>query len=179
MIMLTFMTPRTWFCPGINDEVVSFIEAFAVERRVGVVRDALIQQASTSILALVTDGDRYTYGNTTRRTLAIRPSGLSRALLIGFTRMGILHNLALLTEEAPPDHADGGVAEWVTVDEFEAVRLPQPGIAFAISVAGEPAGTASLDLDADGLPLARRQTVQFPTGEMHVTETYSSVSIEP
>jgi hypothetical protein len=129
-------------------------------------------------LRLASQGQRYTYGNATRRTLAPRPAELQRALLIGFTRMGILHNLARLSEEQPPDHADGGVGEWVVVEDFEAVRLPEPGIAFAIVVAGEPAGTAVLNFDMNGLPLERTQTVQFPSGEMRVTETYPFMTIQ-
>lgn len=130
-------------------------------------------------LRLTAAGERYTYGNATQRTLAARPDGLEDALAIGFMRMGILHNLAQLAEAAPPDHAAGGVGEWVVVDDFAAVRLPEPGMAFAITVAGEPAGTAVLNLDANGLPLDRRQTVQLPRGEMRVVEQYSDVTIVP
>lgn len=129
-------------------------------------------------LRLTSQGQRYTYGNSMRRTLAPRPAELQRALLVGFMRMGILHNLARLSEEQPPDHADGGVNEWVVVDDFEAVRLPEPGIAFAIVVDGEPAGTAVLNLDPTGLPFERHQTVQFPNGEMRVTETYPFMTIQ-
>lgn len=130
-------------------------------------------------LRLTAEGERYTYGNATQRTLAVRPAALEDALAIGFMRMGVLHNLAQLAEGAPPDHAAGGIGEWVVVDEFTAVRLPQPGLSFAITVAGEPAGTAVFNLDANGLPLERRQMVQFPTGEMYVVEQYSDVTIMP
>jgi len=130
-------------------------------------------------LRLTAEGERYTYGNTTQRTLAMRPAELEDALAIGFMRMGVLHNLARLVEAEPPDHAAGGVGAWVVVDDFAGVRLPQPGLAFAITVAGEPAGTAVLDLDANGLPLDRRQTVQLPSGEMRVVEQYSDVTIMP
>ena len=41
------------------------------------------------------------------------PKETREALLIGLTRMGILHNLAQLSAGFPPDHSAGGVKEWV------------------------------------------------------------------
>jgi hypothetical protein len=90
----------------------------------------------------------------------------------------------MLTAGAPPDRADGGVKELVTVDQFaqleaEAVTDGAASISFALTVAGVPSGTAELDITADGLLAERRQKVQFPEGEMRVVETYSSVLIDP
>jgi len=48
-----------------------------------------------------------------------------------------------------------------------------------MTVAGEPVGSASLEIGFDGIPLVRRQTVRFPTGEMRVLEEYFGVSILP
>jgi hypothetical protein len=107
-----------------------------------------------------------------------RPKHLAEAVLIGLTRMGILHNLARLIAEAAPDHADGGVREWVTVDDFAVDPEDPAALSFAITVAGTPAATARLQLDAAGLSLLRQQTVRFPGGEMRVTERYSAVAIE-
>jgi hypothetical protein len=61
------------------------------------------------------------------------------------------------------------------------------GLTFAVTaddvvsaaLAGEAAGSARLRLDSDGAPNLRRQTVRFPGGEMHVTETYADVTIAP
>jgi len=134
-------------------------------------------------LLLLTDGDRYEYGSGTNRTTAANPPHLKEALIIGLTRMGILHNLALLTTAAPPDGADGGVREWVTADSFAGSAFEDAGspavIAFEISVAGQRAGSAALALDADGRPVVRHQTVRFPSGEMRVVERYSDVVIAP
>jgi len=52
-------------------------------------------------------------------------------------------------------------------------------LSFAITVAGEPAGHAVLEIGPGGLPLERRQTVLFPSGEMRVVERYFSMSISP
>ncbi|MFN2167109.1 MAG: hypothetical protein ACK2U9_12710 [Anaerolineae bacterium] len=101
------------------------------------------------------------------------------ALIVGLVRMGILHNLARLVAGRPPDHADGGAAEWVTVHDvaWEAVRNwdsgPARGLSFRIRVSGTDSGHATLWLSlADGLPTAREQTVRFPGGEMQVLERY-------
>lgn len=107
-----------------------------------------------------------------------RPEHLAEAVLIGLTRMGILHNLARLLADAAPDHADGGVREWVTVGDFAADQEDPAAFSFAITVAGTPAATARLQLDDAGLPRLRQQTVVFPGGEMRVTERYSAVAIE-
>ena len=109
----------------------------------------------------------------------ITDSDLYLRYVIGLTRQGLLHNLAMLTAGRPPDHADGGVAEWVEVVE------PQLGppevfgegqarpLEFAITVSDQPVGHATLWLDDRGLPIERRQVVNFPEGQMRVTERYT------
>jgi hypothetical protein len=52
-------------------------------------------------------------------------------------------------------------------------------MSFEISVAGVPSGSASLEIDSQGRPVVRRQTVRFSSGEMRVVERYSTVAIEP
>lgn len=108
-----------------------------------------------------------------------RPDHLKEALVIGFTRMGILHNLARLTSGREPDHANGGVRDWVTVGAFGRRARPSDALVFQVTVAGRPAGSASLEIDASGRPVLRRQTVKFPSGEMRVTERYAAVTIDP
>jgi hypothetical protein len=126
----------------------------------------------------------YEYGAAPDRTMAPTPPHLNEALFIGLTRMGLLHNLAMLTANAPPDGGDGGVREWVTVDSFsfaegEAEREGADVVTFNLAVAGAPAGSASLGIDPEGRPVIRRQVVRFPDGEMRVVERYHAVSIDP
>lgn len=105
--------------------------------------------------------------------------GLRESIVIGLTRMGILHNLARLTANATPDHMRGGVRQWVRVDslawgpEETLDGRPARSLDFRIIVDGADAGSARLYLDQEtGLPLQRLQTVRFPQGDMEVTETY-------
>lgn len=126
-------------------------------------------------LLLQTENDRLLLDNRIERSSVSKPEYLDEALMIGLTRMGLLHNLARLTGALPPDHADGGVRDWVTVSGL--ASDPDRSVSFDITVAGQPSGSASLTLDANGLPALRRQTVAFPSGEMRVTERYSAVAI--
>lgn len=121
----------------------------------------------------------YEFGNRVTRTSLPTPDSLREALVIGFTRMGILHNLARLSAAAPPDHADGGVREWASVDSVITDPADPAAVSFGLIVAGKPSGTASLEISEAGLPVLRRQTVEFPSGAMRVEERYSMVTIHP
>ena len=104
--------------------------------------------------------------------------------MIGLTRMGILHNLALMTAGQAPDHGEGGVREWVTVSDFKGGKVTDDSRevwvrSFQITVAGAPSGSAALWIDAaTGDPLRRSQTVQFETGEMKVIEEYEAIKLD-
>lgn len=130
-------------------------------------------------LYLRTDGQGMEGGSAQRSFREAMPPALREALILGFTRMGILHNLARLTGGAAPDHAAGGVREWVEVrdvqrasdasganPEWLALRLP-------IYVSGARTAEATLWLDRrTGLPVQRDQVVTFPSGSMRVVEQY-------
>jgi hypothetical protein len=107
------------------------------------------------------------------------PPALNEAVIIGLTRMGILHNLARLSSGMTPDHASGGVRDWVRVENVTFDRDPATqraglvALRFAIVVAGQHAADATLWLDpTSGLPVRREQVMSFPTGRMVVTESY-------
>lgn len=110
------------------------------------------------------------------------PDALQAALVIGLTRMGILHNLARLSAGAAPDHASGGAGDWVRA--VDAVWLGSEDSAdrrlgFGIEVNGQRSGDAELWLSAEGLPLRRRQVVHFANGEMQVVEEYRLSELLP
>ncbi|MEZ4425684.1 MAG: hypothetical protein R3E98_19980 [Gemmatimonadota bacterium] len=121
---------------------------------------------------LLADGDAYRFGSATAPTNATRPAALEEALLVGLMRMGVLHNLAMLTAGQGADHAEGGVREWVVVDGLTDAATGD-GVRFDITVAATPSGSATLLLDERGLPRERTQVVQFPNGEMRVVERYT------
>jgi hypothetical protein len=129
-------------------------------------------------LDLVSDGVTMSGGSADRRLEAAEPAALREALVMGFTRMGILHNLARLTGGHAPDHAAGGAGDWVRLRDVRRVDAAEGEVAlrFEVEVAGAPAGEATLWLDrASGRPLRREQTVRFTGGSMQVTETYAAL----
>jgi len=101
------------------------------------------------------------------------PPALYEALVIGLTRMGLLHNLAMLSAGMPPDHGDGGVREWVQADRISG-EGPDDAIEFTVVVSGKDSGVVNLHIDPRGLPLLREQTVHFAEGAMHVVERYEA-----
>jgi hypothetical protein len=110
------------------------------------------------------------------------PAALHEAVILGLTRMGILHNVSRLTAGAIPDRASGGVRDWVSVEDVAMDRSaqgPRPGLIalrFSIHLSGRHVADATLWLDAvSGLPVHREQTVSFPGGQMRVTESYDFV----
>jgi len=130
-------------------------------------------------LGLASDGSRLTGGSAAGKFDVATPAGLNEAIVIGMTRMGILHTLARLSGGEAPDHMEGGVQGWVQVVDVQMRReVDEMGTGvirfdFGLVVAGEQSGTATLWFDAvSRLPLRREQTVRFDTGEMRVTETY-------
>lgn len=114
------------------------------------------------------------------------PHEANRAVLIGFLRMGLLHNLARLSGLQPPDHGAGGVERWVTLDNFRPTTYILGGdlegtlsFGFDVMVDGVLAASARLWLDpATGLPRRREQTVNFARGEMTVVENYVRFEVE-
>jgi hypothetical protein len=138
-------------------------------------------------LTMHADGRRLVGSNGTARLEIAQPPALREAIVLGLTRMGILHNLAVLASARPPDHADGGVAQWVEAVDVgagarvlpealtEASRRQHPtAVSFSIVVAGQAAGAATLWWDSDRLPIERHQIVSFDEGEMQVRETYTT-----
>jgi hypothetical protein len=137
-------------------------------------------------LALEGDGERLFGTSGAARLDIAQPAELEDAVVVGLTRMGILHNLAVLVSARPPDHADGGVREWAQVKDVvaearvtpealseEAKALAPAVMSFGIVVAGRDTGEATLWWDPQtSLPVERHQIVRFPAGEMHVRETY-------
>lgn len=117
------------------------------------------------------------------KTTVPQPPALREAVVLGMTRMGLLHNLARLTAFGLPDHAEGGVAEWIEphserwgpTEQVEGVEAR--ALRFALVVAGDEMAEATLWLDtATGLPVRRDQTTHFPGGTMTVVERYAAGS---
>ena len=109
------------------------------------------------------------------RSIAM-PAAIRESIVVGFTRMGILHNIARLAGGSPPDRGEGGVSGWVTVNSV-AKSADGRHLSFDIVVAGQPSGSAVLLLDPFGMVVKRDQAVEFPGGTMVVVENYSNIQV--
>jgi outer membrane lipoprotein-sorting protein len=144
------------------------------------------QFASKNVLvALVSDGTKMWAGNGSDSFEEEAPAALNEGIIVGLTRMGILHNLAVLSEASAPEGTDGNVHEWLTVtnfawgDEETIDGVITETMTFDISVDGKPSAKARLWLNKEtGLPVQRQQVVQFPDGEMTAVEVYEAFEID-
>ena len=124
-------------------------------------------------------------GNGVRGFESETPPALSEGLLIGLTRMGLLHNLAMLSAGSPPDRTDGSLRDWVRYADVElgpestTAGIRSRRFSFTVMVGGQPTAVAELWVDAaTGLPIRRVQVVSFEEGEMRVLEQYPEFLLE-
>lgn len=102
---------------------------------------------------------------------------LRESFVYGQTRMGLLHNAALLIAGEAPDHADGGAHAWVKAERVRS-RFPATNIAFDIVVDTKPTGEVVLKLDEEGRELERHVEVRLDVGVMKVTERYHLFEVD-
>ena len=133
----------------------------------------------------VSDGKRMTLTAPSGKREREIPADLREGLLLGLTRMGWMHNVAMLSAGGWPDATDGRIDDFVravnvmTGEELEEEGRTKRALTFGIEVRGQVAATAILWIDSEsGVPIERWQKVQLPNGEMHVVETYESFSLD-
>lgn len=109
------------------------------------------------------------------------PPDLAESMVLGFIRQGLLHTLAVVSSGAAPDGIHGSVKKrFILVDQGPAKKetlegRPVYAYTFRLDVEGTPTGTGTIYIDASThYPVLRKQKVQFPQGEMVVTERYPS-----
>lgn len=129
---------------------------------------------------LISDGQDMRLRKNKKAHTSKTPTALSESLILGFMRMGLMHNAARLVEGEPPDHAQGGAGDWTKADNFRLVgtqSAPRLGkvmrIDFDVLVGGQKRGEGSLYVPARSrLPSQRVQTIHFPEGDLQVLEKY-------
>lgn len=141
-------------------------------------------------LFLACDGAKLRGGAESKPFEIAAPAELRSGLLIGLTRMGLMHNIARLTGNQPPEKTDGTVYKWLSVVEPKfakepPVDTPQASaevkvknkdlmvVFFTLAVDGKNTADVELWIDTKtDLPSSRTITVRFPQGNMIVNETY-------
>ena len=92
------------------------------------------------------------------------------ALVLGLSRMGLLHNVVNISQDNGIDHAKGGARDWLEPYDFKRVK---GGVAYALRVSGKQTSEVTLLIDPKtARPKKRDMVVHFPNGTMHVIETY-------
>ncbi len=135
-------------------------------------------------LSLVCDGARMRLTTPEGTRDLDAPSDLRAGLVLGLTRMGWLHNVALLFEGEPPDATDGSIRTFTRAldirggESLEIDGRARRALTFGVEVGGAPRAKAVLWVDLEsGFPIERWQRVQFPEGEMRVLEAYDRIAL--
>ncbi len=145
-------------------------------------------------LFLLCDGAKLSGGSSSSEKSPFEmdaPAGLRPGILIGMSRMGLMHNIARLTGNKPPDRIDGSVYSWLVVQDAAYAKENPPNsplaaaelkqndkklivVFYKLGVENEKnAGDVELWIDKKtNLPTFRTITVHFPQGDMFVTEKY-------
>jgi hypothetical protein len=142
-------------------------------------------------LFLSSDGAKLRGGSESKPFEMDCPSGLRSGILIGMSRMGLMHNIARLVGNQPPERTDGTVYQWLEVVDPSFAKDHAPGtpqaaaelkqhdkklmvVFYKLTVDGHKnSGDVELWIDTKtNLPTYRSITVHFPQGNMFVTEKY-------
>lgn len=100
----------------------------------------------------------------------------AEGILIGLTRMGVLHNWAKIVGGQDPD-VDVKTAMQVEQLAWKGGDPSTRTLTFSLVFMDTPMGEVELTLDPDGLPHHRVQIVHFPEGDMQVLEQYSAIRV--
>lgn len=121
------------------------------------------------VVTMVTEG-----GKDTR----LQPGhNMREAVQLGLLRVGLWHNLLLLSHGSQPEHHEGGIKAWTSVANIHYAGAARPGstsIAFDVLIENKKVGTATLWIDdSTKLPVKREQTIVLDGKKIQTVEDYS------
>ena len=129
-------------------------------------------------VVLRTDGIVTMIGKDGQQTRLQPGKAMRQAVQLGFARVGLWHNLMLLSHGAQPEHNEGGILQWADVAN---VRYASPakkgmtGLTFDVIIEGAPVGHATLWLDdTSKLPVRREQSITVDGKTIKTVEDYSN-----
>jgi hypothetical protein len=101
---------------------------------------------------------------------------MREAVQLGFARVGLWHNLLLLSHGSQPEHHEGGIKQWADVGNVHyATSAPKgmTGLAFDVMIEGKKVGAATLWIDdASKMPVKREQTLTLDGKKIQTVEDY-------
>ena len=102
--------------------------------------------------------------------------GMREAVQLGFARVGLWHNLMLLSRGLQPEHHEGGIKQWADVSNVRfasSTRQGLTGLTFDVLIEGKNVGTATLWIDdASKMPVKREQTIILDGKKVQTVEDY-------
>jgi len=101
------------------------------------------------------------------------PVQVSHAITIGVLRLGVTHDIVLLSGGAKTiEHAAGGIDEALRMTEL-AWNAAEKKFTYHIVFEGKDSGTGELWVGRSDMPRRRKLTVHFPKGDLQVEEQYT------
>jgi hypothetical protein len=135
-------------------------------------------QGKPDDVVLRTDGVVTMIGKDGEQTRLQPGKSMRQAVQLGFARVGLWHNLMLLSHGVQPEHNQGGILQWADVAN---VRYASPakkgltGLAFDVDIEGARVGHATLWLDdASKMPVRREQSITIDGKTIKTVEEYSN-----
>ena len=139
------------------------------------------------------DGQALTISLNEDQRSGVQPKALREALLVSLMRIGFSNTLIAFSQLKPPEHAEGGVEDWIKIEN---VQLREAAVAqgyhngeialqFGFRVNGKPGGYTRLWISTQsGLPLRREQFFTYQTADgkeavMRTDERYTTFIADP
>jgi hypothetical protein len=96
---------------------------------------------------------------------------LRDAILLGLTRMSLMHNLVLFTRDRPPANVEGHIRQALTPHDF--AKAPGGGIAYKLRAGNREMGEGVIKFNSKShLPMSRKFVFHLDNGDMKVSESY-------
>ena len=128
-------------------------------------------------VVLRTDGIVTMVGRDGEQTRLQPGKSMRQAVQLGFARVGLWHNLMLLSHGKQPEHNEGGILQWTDVAN---VRYASPqkkgltGLTFDVVIEGTRVGEATLWFDdVSTMPVRREQAITIDGKTIKTVEDYS------
>ncbi len=129
-------------------------------------------------VVLRTDGIVTMIGRDGEQTRLQPGRSMRQAVQLGFARVGLWHNLMLLSHGTQPEHNEGGILQWTDVANVRyasPAKKGQTGLTFDVVIEGKPLGQATLWFDdTSKMPVRREQALTIDGKTIRTVEDYSN-----
>jgi hypothetical protein len=106
---------------------------------------------------------------------------MRQAVELGFVRVGLAHNLLLLSLGQQPERDHGGIEQWTTAANIRSAEVQRDGqtkIIFDVMIEGKKRGNAALWIDnTTKFPVRREQSITIDGKKIDSIEDYSNFAV--